>query len=59
MDLAPEHQRLFLHTIRSLGLFGAKWRTRKAQPGPHVLRAVATDRRGATAVATRVVRVCR
>ena len=31
----------------------------KAARGKHVLRAVATDRRGATATAKRVVRVCR
>jgi subtilisin family serine protease len=41
------------------GLFGARWRTRKAHAGRHVLRALVTDRRGATAAATRVVRVCR
>ena len=41
------------------GLFGAQWRTRKAHAGRHVLRALVTDRRGATAAATRVVRVCR
>jgi hypothetical protein len=41
------------------GLFGARWRTRKAHAGRHVLRALVTDRRGATAAATRAVRVCR
>ena len=43
----------------SEGLFGAPWRTAKARAGRHVLRAVVTDRRGATASATRPVRVCR
>ena len=43
----------------SEGLFGAPWRTAKARAGRHVLRAVVTDRRGATASATRAVRVCR
>ena len=41
------------------GLFGTTWRTKKARAGRHVLRAVVTDRRGATASATRAVRVCR
>ncbi len=43
----------------SEGLFEARWRTRKARAGGHALRAVVTDRRGATAAATRRVRVCR
>jgi minor extracellular serine protease Vpr len=41
------------------GLFASPWRTAKARAGRHVLRAVVTDRRGATASATRRVRVCR
>jgi minor extracellular serine protease Vpr len=41
------------------GLYLTAWRTAKAPRGKHVLRAVATDRRGATATAKRVVRVCR
>jgi hypothetical protein len=43
----------------SEGLFTTRWRTRKARAGRHVLRAVVTDRGGATASATRRVRVCR
>ena len=43
----------------SEGLFGTAWHTAKTHAGRHVLRAVVTDRRGATASATRVVRVCR
>jgi len=41
------------------GLYLTSWRTAKAARGKHVLRAVVTDRRGATASAKRVVRVCR
>ncbi len=41
------------------GLYLTQWRTAKAARGKHVLRAVLTDRRGATATARRVVRVCR
>jgi hypothetical protein len=41
------------------GLYLTPWRTAKAARGKHVLRAVVTDRRGATASAKRVVRVCR
>jgi hypothetical protein len=41
------------------GLFTARWPTAKAKHGAHVLRAVATDRRGTTVSATRVARVCR
>jgi hypothetical protein len=41
------------------GLYLTPWRTGKAARGKHVLRAVVTDRRGATASARRVVRVCR
>ena len=41
------------------GLYLTPWRTAKAARGKHLLRAVATDRRGATATAKRVVRVCR
>ena len=37
----------------SEGLFTTHWRTRKARAGRHVLRAVVTDRGGATASATR------
>ena len=43
----------------SEGLFSAPWRTAKARHGRHVLRAVVTDRKGATASAPRTVRVCR
>jgi hypothetical protein len=43
----------------SEGLFSTPWRTAKARHGRHLLRAVVTDRRGATASATRLVRVCR
>ena len=50
-----------LGTVRhgSEGLFSRRWRTAKAKRGRHVLRAVVTDRRGKTASATRVARVCR
>jgi hypothetical protein len=50
-----------LGTVRhgSEGLFSRQWRTAKAKRGRHVLRAVVTDRRGKTASATRVARVCR
>ncbi|HSB39912.1 MAG TPA: S8 family serine peptidase [Gaiellaceae bacterium] len=41
------------------GLYQTPWRTRTAKRGRHVLRAVATDRRGRTASARRLVRVCR
>ena len=41
------------------GLYGATWRTARAQKGRHVLRAVVLDRRGRTLAARRVVRVCR
>jgi minor extracellular serine protease Vpr len=41
------------------GLYLTPWRTGKAARGKHVLRAVVTDRRGATASAKRLVRVCR
>jgi minor extracellular serine protease Vpr len=41
------------------GLYIASWKTGKAKRGKHVLRAVLTDRRGKTATATRVARVCR
>jgi hypothetical protein len=41
------------------GLYITPWRTGKAHRGKHVLRAVATDRRGATASAKRLLRVCR
>jgi hypothetical protein len=40
------------------GLYLTAWRTGKAARGKHVLRALVTDRRGATASAKRVVRVC-
>jgi hypothetical protein len=40
-------------------LYDTSWRTRKAHRGRHVLRAIATDRRGRTAAARRFVRVCR
>jgi minor extracellular serine protease Vpr len=40
-------------------LYDTPWRTRKAHRGRHVLRAVVTDRRGKTASARRLVRVCR
>lgn len=39
-------------------LYDTPWRTRKANRGRHVLRAVVTDRRGKTASARRLVRVC-
>ena len=42
----------------SEGLFTTPWRVRKARAGRHVLRALVTDRRGASASATRAVRVC-
>ena len=41
------------------GLYLTPWRTANVARGKHVLRAVVTDRRGATASAKRVVRVCR
>jgi len=41
------------------GLYSGQWATRKAHRGKHVLRAVVTDRRGATASASRALRVCR
>jgi minor extracellular serine protease Vpr len=40
-------------------LYDTPWRTRKARRGRHVLRALVTDRRGKTASARRLVRVCR
>ena len=40
------------------GIYGADWRTQKAKPGRHVLRAVVLAGSARTA-ATRVVRVCR
>jgi minor extracellular serine protease Vpr len=40
-------------------LYDTPWRTGKARRGRHVLRAVVRDRRGATASARRIVRVCR
>ena len=53
--------RRLIGTVRhgSEGLFGRPWSTAKAKRGRHVLRAVVTDRRGATASARRVVGVCR
>ena len=41
------------------GLYLTTWRTAKAVRGKHVLRAVVTDRRGATSSAQRILRVCR
>jgi subtilisin family serine protease len=41
------------------GLYDTPWRTRKAHRGHHMLRAVVIDRRGKTASARRLVRVCR
>jgi hypothetical protein len=41
------------------GLFSTPWRTGKAHRGKHVLRAAVKDRRGATASASRLLRVCR
>jgi hypothetical protein len=41
------------------GLYDTPWRTRKAHRGRHLLRVVVTDRRGHTASARRLVRVCR
>jgi hypothetical protein len=41
------------------GLYNTPWRTRKAHRGRHLLRVVVTDRRGHTASARRLVRVCR
>jgi hypothetical protein len=41
------------------GLYSARWRTGRAHRGKHVLRAVVRDRRGATASAARILRVCR
>jgi minor extracellular serine protease Vpr len=41
------------------GLYSAVWKTSKAHRGPHVLRAVVVDKRGALASARRTVRVCR
>jgi minor extracellular serine protease Vpr len=40
-------------------VFSGSWATRLAQPGRHVLRALATDASGRTLSATRSVRVCR
>jgi hypothetical protein len=40
-------------------LYDTPWKTAKLQRGRHVLRAVVVDRRGRTASAKRVVRVCR
>ena len=48
-----------LSVQRGLDLFGMTWRTTKARHGRHVLRVVATDRRGKRAQARRIVRVCR
>jgi hypothetical protein len=41
------------------GLYDTPWRNAKVRHGRHVLRAVVTDRRGKTASARRLVRVCR
>ncbi len=41
------------------GLYDARWRTRKAHRGRHMLRVVVTDRSGRRASAHRLVRVCR
>ena len=41
------------------GLYAAQWKRRKAHRGPHLLRAVVVDGRGARATAVRPVRVCR
>jgi hypothetical protein len=50
-----------LGTVKSgaEGLYSLTWRTAKAKRGRHVLRALVTDRRGATVAASRVARVCR
>jgi hypothetical protein len=53
-------KRLIAKRTRGLEtLYDTPWRTRKAHRGRHVLQAVVTDRRGATASARRLVRVCR
>jgi hypothetical protein len=53
-------KRLIAKRTRGLEtLYDTPWRTRKARSGRHLLRAVVTDRRGATASARRLVRVCR
>src|SRR5204862_1913451 len=41
------------------GFFVFDWKSGKAKRGRHVLRAVATDKRGRHAKAQRLVRVCR
>jgi hypothetical protein len=41
------------------GLYSATWRTRKARPGRHRLRAVVESARGRDAVVSRVVRLCK
>jgi hypothetical protein len=41
------------------GLFSVRWKTGGEAGGKHVLRAVAVDKAGREAAATRIVRVCR
>ena len=40
-------------------VFSSSWTTRTAEPGRHILRALATDAAGRTLAATRAVKVCR
>jgi hypothetical protein len=50
-----------IKTVRKgvAGLYSATWRTRRAKPGRHRLRAVVESARGRRAVASRVVRLCK
>jgi hypothetical protein len=50
-----------IKTVRKgvAGLYSATWRTRRAKPGQHRLRAVVESARGRRAVASRVVRLCK
>ncbi|HSC92464.1 MAG TPA: S8 family serine peptidase [Gaiellaceae bacterium] len=52
-------RRVALDRNGTAGLFTATWATARAKKGRHVLRAVVADRRGRTAVAERIVRICR
>jgi hypothetical protein len=53
------HHKISTERIGFFGLYASVWHAGKAANGRHVLRAVVTDRKGAHALARRVVRVCR
>lgn len=54
-----DRQRIGLDPRGAAGLYVVTWRTRRESKGKHLLRAVVVDAKGRTAVAERVVRVCR